>query len=70
MIVQFAAMTDLIYLMNELVDKNGKILIDGIYDSVAPLTESEKKLYTSIDFDTEGYRYEVLISGHFQVSDG
>lgn len=60
MIVQFTAMTDLIYLMNELVDKNGKIHIDGIYDSVAPLTENEKKLYTNIDFDTDGYRYDVL----------
>ncbi|KAJ8734053.1 hypothetical protein PYW07_014604 [Mythimna separata] len=53
------AMTDLIYLMNELVDKNGKILIDGIYDSVAPLTDNEKKLYTNIDFDTDGYRKSI-----------
>ncbi|KAJ8734765.1 hypothetical protein PYW08_014015 [Mythimna loreyi] len=53
------AMTDLIYLMNELVDKNGKIHIDGIYDSVAPLTENEKKLYTNIDFDTDGYKNSI-----------
>lgn len=49
-------MTDLIYLMNTLVDKDGKILITDIYKSVAPLTESEKKLYDSIDFDPEAYR--------------
>lgn len=49
-------MTDLIYLMNELVDKDGKILITDIYKSVAPLTENETKLYASIDFDPEAYR--------------
>ncbi|CAH0699065.1 unnamed protein product [Spodoptera exigua] len=53
------AMTDLIYMMNQLVDKDGKIHIDGIYDSVAPLTENEKKLYTTIDFDTEAYRQSI-----------
>lgn len=49
-------MTDLIYLMSQLVDKDGKILVTDIYKSVAPLTESEKKLYTTIDFDPEAYR--------------
>lgn len=49
-------MSDLIYLMSQLVDKDGKILITDIYKSVAPLTENEKKLYTTIDFDTEAYR--------------
>ena len=67
MIVQFTAMTDLIYLMNELVDQNGKILVDGIYNSVAPLTENEKKLYTNIDFDTDGYRYDTIFLHHFAV---
>lgn len=50
-------MSDLIYLMDQLVTKDGKILVTGIYDSVAPLTENEKKLYPSIDFDPEAYRY-------------
>ncbi len=45
------SMVDLVALLNELVDSKGKILIPGIYDSVAPLTEEEKKLYESIDFD-------------------
>lgn len=53
----FAAMSDLIYLMNTLVDKDGKILVTDIYKSVAPLTETEKKLYTTIDFDTDAYKY-------------
>ncbi|KAJ0181166.1 hypothetical protein K1T71_003251 [Dendrolimus kikuchii] len=53
------AMSDLIYLMSQLVDKDGKILITDIYKSVAPLTESEKQLYTSIDFDPEAYRTSI-----------
>lgn len=51
-----AAMTDLIYLMDQLVTKDGKILVTDIYKSVAPLTENEKSLYTNIDFDPEAYR--------------
>jgi hypothetical protein len=43
-------MIDLVSLLNSLVDAKGKILIPGIYDSVAPLTEEEKKSYETIDF--------------------
>ncbi|XP_045489382.1 cytosolic non-specific dipeptidase [Pieris rapae] len=50
------AMSDLIYLMNTLVDKDGKILITDVYKSVAPLTDTEMKLYDTIDFDPEAYR--------------
>lgn len=45
-------MSDLMYLMNRLVDKDGKILIPGIYDRVAKVTDEEKLLYEAIDFDT------------------
>lgn len=44
-------MADLIALLDTLVDNKGRILIPGIYDSVAKLTEEEKKLYEPIDFD-------------------
>ncbi|XP_072118745.1 cytosolic non-specific dipeptidase isoform X2 [Mobula birostris] len=49
------AMTDLIYLLGKLVDKTGKLLVPGVYESVAPLTDEEKKLYDKIDFDIEEY---------------
>ena len=39
-----------------LVDSSGHILIPGIYDQVAPLTEEERKLYKAIDLDLEEYR--------------
>jgi len=50
------AMADLIYMMNTLVDNKGNILIPGIMDDVAPLTDEESATYDSIDFDL----------GHFQ----
>jgi hypothetical protein len=45
-------MTDLIGVMSTLVDSKGRILIDGIYDDVAPLTSAEEQLYKPITFDT------------------
>ncbi|MEQ2259512.1 Metallopeptidase M20 [Xenotaenia resolanae] len=55
----YEAMTDLIALMGSLVDRKGKILIPGVYDSVAPLSEEEKKLYEKIDFDLCEYCKDV-----------
>ncbi|KAK2569472.1 Cytosolic non-specific dipeptidase [Acropora cervicornis] len=45
------AMSDLIYLLGHLVDVKGKILVPGINDNVAPLTDGERATYTDIDFD-------------------
>lgn len=53
------AMTDLIALMGSLVDSKGKILVPGIYDSVAAVTNEEAALYEPIDFDMEDYRQDV-----------
>ncbi|KAF5919012.1 hypothetical protein HPG69_003647 [Diceros bicornis minor] len=39
-----------------LVDSSGHILIPGIYDHVAPLTEEEKEMYEAIDLDLEEYQ--------------
>ncbi|XP_054674263.1 beta-Ala-His dipeptidase isoform X3 [Grus americana] len=49
-------MTDLIALLDSLVDPTGRIQIPGIYDSIAALTEEEKKLYESIEFDLEEHK--------------
>lgn len=53
------AMADLIYLMNTLVDVNGKILIDGIYDNVAKITEKELDAYKTIEFDVPEFKKNV-----------
>lgn len=42
-----------------LVDKRGKIMIPGMYDSVAPLTDEEQNLYQKIEFDLEEYCQDV-----------
>lgn len=42
-----------------LVDKRGKILVPGMYDDVAPLTDAETKLYEKIDFDLDEYCKDV-----------
>lgn len=38
------------------MDSTGHIQIPGIYDSVAALTEEERKLYESIEFDLEEHK--------------
>ncbi|XP_038627175.1 cytosolic non-specific dipeptidase-like [Tachyglossus aculeatus] len=53
------AMTDLITLMGCLVDKKGKILIPGIDEAVAPVTEEELRLYEQIDFDLDEYARDI-----------
>lgn len=46
-------MTDLIQVFAKLVETSGKILIPGIYDNVAKLTEKEQALYKNIEFQME-----------------
>lgn len=38
------------------MDHTGRIQIPGIYDSVASLTEEERKLYESIEFNLEEHK--------------
>jgi len=52
-------MTDLINVMSKLVDNQGKILIPGINEMVAPVTEEEKKLYGPIAYTMDNL-YESL----------
>jgi len=56
------AMTTLIQLMGSLVDTKGKILVPGMYDLVAPVTEEEKSVYHPIDFSPEGYKSDAGVN--------
>lgn len=47
------------YILNSLVDANGKILIPGIYDDVASLLERENEIYEKISFDVKVFREDV-----------
>lgn len=42
-----------------LIDKKGKILIPGINDTVATVTDEECELYDHIDFDMEEFAKDV-----------
>lgn len=46
-------MTDLVQVLSKLVDIQGNILIPGIQEMVAPVTEKEDALYDDIDFSPE-----------------
>lgn len=46
-------MTDLVKVLSTLVDGQGRILIPGISDMIAPLTDEENQLYDDIDFSVE-----------------
>jgi Cys-Gly metallodipeptidase DUG1 len=46
-------MTDLVRILASLVDTNGKILIPGIMDQVAPLTKDEEGLYDDINYSVD-----------------
>ena len=46
-------MTDLIAILSKLVTPQGDILVPGVNELVAPLTEEEKKRYESIDYSVE-----------------
>eukprot|EP00928_Gymnodinium_smaydae_P012061 TRINITY_DN14395_c0_g6_i1.p1 TRINITY_DN14395_c0_g6~~TRINITY_DN14395_c0_g6_i1.p1 ORF type:complete len:577 (-),score=140.51 TRINITY_DN14395_c0_g6_i1:22-1701(-) len=49
------AMTDMVHVMAKLVDSQGKILVPGIMDDVAPVTEKERKSYEQVDFNLEEF---------------
>lgn len=48
-------MADLVNILSGLVDSQGKILIPGIKELVAPLTEEEKGLYSTITYSMDDF---------------
>lgn len=52
-------MSDLIYVLNQLVDIKGNILIPKINEDVEPLSEKERELYDKIQFDVDTYIDEI-----------
>ncbi|CAF0746204.1 unnamed protein product [Rotaria sordida] len=61
------AMTDLITIMSTLVDDQGRILINGMYDDVAPLSPAEEQLYSKITFDVSTYCSEAGVKKTIQT---
>ena len=58
-------MSDLIYLLDQLVDLKGNIIITGINDDVLPLTDDERATYTDIDFDkvSKNFKSQQILLG-------
>jgi len=52
-------MADLIYLLNSLTNVEGDILVPDFLKDVPALTEEEKKLYETVDFDVDIYHKEI-----------
>ncbi|MFT7816297.1 beta-Ala-His dipeptidase-like [Arapaima gigas] len=59
-------MSDLTALLGDLLDHTGNILVPGINDSVTPLTEEERKLYTDLQFDVEEMKQEIGVQRFLQ----
>ncbi|CAD6193058.1 unnamed protein product [Caenorhabditis auriculariae] len=57
------ALNDLIWLMSQLVDGKGKILVPGLQEMIAPLTDEERKRYKDIDFNPADYKKEMGAQG-------
>ncbi|VDM28632.1 unnamed protein product [Toxocara canis] len=52
----YEPLADVMWMLAQLADSDGTILIDGIHDLVAKVTVEERKLYDSIDFDQEAFK--------------
>ncbi|KAL8182388.1 UNVERIFIED_CONTAM: Beta-Ala-His dipeptidase [Gekko kuhli] len=55
----YEAMSDLVALLDSLVDSSGHILIPGIYEDVANVTDEELKLYAPIDFNFDEHKANI-----------
>lgn len=45
-----------------MINPVGKILIPGIREAVAPLTDEEWKLYQNIEFDLDHYKNKIGVT--------
>lgn len=52
-------MSDMMHMLNVLVDRKGKILIPNIYDDVLPVTQEELLRYKEIEFKVDDYKKEI-----------
>ncbi|RPI18619.1 MAG: dipeptidase [Ignavibacteriae bacterium] len=55
----------LAHIICKLKDDKGKILIDGFYDDVLPLSEKEKKSFYDLKFDDEKYKINLVVDELF-----
>ena len=49
----------LVQALNTMRDKNGKILINGWYDDIKPLSKNDIKLIKKEPFDSDGFKKDM-----------
>lgn len=52
-------MSDMVYLLNTLVSKDGRIQVPNLYKEVAPLRKNENDIYEAITFDVAEYKKDL-----------
>ncbi len=55
----------LVRLLDSMRSPDGKILVEGFYDDVRPLTEEDRKLIGAVPFDEEAYKRELGVDDVF-----
>ena len=45
------------------MEESGRILVPGLYERVAPVTEEEKRMYEAIDLDVGEFRSSSRVKG-------
>uniref|UniRef100_A0A3B3DY28 Carnosine dipeptidase 1 n=1 Tax=Oryzias melastigma TaxID=30732 RepID=A0A3B3DY28_ORYME len=55
-------MIDLIGILDTLISPSGKILVPGIREAVAPLSDDEWRMYQDIEFDVDDYKNKIGVS--------
>lgn len=58
----YLSVSDIYFVSDTLISPSGKILIPGIREAVAPLSDEEWKMYQDIQFDMDNYRNKVGVS--------
>lgn len=54
--------THVIHHSDTLISPSGKILIPGIQEAVAPLSDDEWRMYQDIEFDVDDYKNKIGVS--------
>lgn len=52
----------MILALDALISPSGKILIPGIREAVAPLSDEEWKMYQDIEFDIDNYKNKIGVN--------
>ncbi|WKY16341.1 hypothetical protein Q1695_001200 [Nippostrongylus brasiliensis] len=62
------AMNDLVWILSQLTDLEGRIKITGLSDMVAPIHDGEHQIYETIDFNMEEFRNGIAAQALLKAS--